>query len=172
LLAAAKNNESDAIDMVNLWGHGFRVGLGCSPAPGNWMAGQRVRHSTSTPSIIQHCNDRRMIRRLRIPDISRSFIEPSMVSTTEIALSTDGLAVPTASELALELIQTPPCSIGHVALGARRTCDSNHPELRDLPQSSHSLRHGHRTVMQSETPSTWSGRQADPSCPIPNFSKI
>jgi pimeloyl-ACP methyl ester carboxylesterase len=39
LLAAAKGNEQAAIDMVNLWGHGFRAGLGFSPAPGIWMAG-------------------------------------------------------------------------------------------------------------------------------------
>jgi pimeloyl-ACP methyl ester carboxylesterase len=39
LLAAAKGNEPAAIDMVNLWGHGFRAGLGCSSAPGIWMVG-------------------------------------------------------------------------------------------------------------------------------------
>lgn len=39
LLAAAKGNEPAAIDMVNLWGHGFRAGLGPSPAPGIWMVG-------------------------------------------------------------------------------------------------------------------------------------
>jgi len=39
LLAAAKGNEQAAIDMVNLWGHGFRAGLGHSPAPGIWMVG-------------------------------------------------------------------------------------------------------------------------------------
>jgi pimeloyl-ACP methyl ester carboxylesterase len=39
LLAAAKGNEQAAIDMVNLWGHGFRAGLGFSAAPGIWMVG-------------------------------------------------------------------------------------------------------------------------------------
>jgi pimeloyl-ACP methyl ester carboxylesterase len=39
LLAAADGNEPAAIDMVNLWGHGFRAGLGVSPAPGIWMVG-------------------------------------------------------------------------------------------------------------------------------------
>jgi pimeloyl-ACP methyl ester carboxylesterase len=39
LLAAAKGNEQAAIDMLNLWGHGFRAGLGFSPAPGIWMVG-------------------------------------------------------------------------------------------------------------------------------------
>jgi pimeloyl-ACP methyl ester carboxylesterase len=39
LLAAAMANEHAAIDMVNLWGHGFGAGLGASPAPGVWMVG-------------------------------------------------------------------------------------------------------------------------------------
>lgn len=40
LLNAAKANDHAAIDMVNLWGHGQRAGLGGSLAPGSWMAGQ------------------------------------------------------------------------------------------------------------------------------------
>jgi pimeloyl-ACP methyl ester carboxylesterase len=39
LLAAAQANDHSAIDMVNLWGHGFRAGIGVSPAPGLWMVG-------------------------------------------------------------------------------------------------------------------------------------
>jgi pimeloyl-ACP methyl ester carboxylesterase len=39
LLAAAAANSQDAIDMVNLWGYGFRAGLGGSAAPGVWMTG-------------------------------------------------------------------------------------------------------------------------------------
>ena len=39
LLAAAKANDHAAIDMVNLWGYGYRAGLGASPAPGVWMVG-------------------------------------------------------------------------------------------------------------------------------------
>jgi pimeloyl-ACP methyl ester carboxylesterase len=39
LLAAAQANSHDAIDMVNLWGHGFRAGLGGSEWPGVWMTG-------------------------------------------------------------------------------------------------------------------------------------
>jgi len=39
LLAAAAANSQDAIDMVNLWGYGYRAGLGGSAAPGMWMTG-------------------------------------------------------------------------------------------------------------------------------------
>ena len=39
LLDAAKENRHDAIDRVNLWGHGPRAGLGGSRVPGAWMAG-------------------------------------------------------------------------------------------------------------------------------------
>jgi pimeloyl-ACP methyl ester carboxylesterase len=39
LLAAAAANSQDAIDMVNLWGYGYRAGLGGSAAPGVWMTG-------------------------------------------------------------------------------------------------------------------------------------
>jgi pimeloyl-ACP methyl ester carboxylesterase len=39
LLNAAEANDHAAIDMVNLWGHGARAGLGGSLAPGSWMVG-------------------------------------------------------------------------------------------------------------------------------------
>ena len=39
LLAAAQADSHDAIDMVNLWGHGFRAGLGGCEWPGVWMTG-------------------------------------------------------------------------------------------------------------------------------------
>lgn len=39
LLGAAKANHHDAIDMVNLWGHGQRAGIGGSASPGAWMTG-------------------------------------------------------------------------------------------------------------------------------------
>lgn len=44
LLAAARENRHEAIDMVNLWGYGQRAGLGGSTAPGLWMtgAGERI----------------------------------------------------------------------------------------------------------------------------------
>jgi pimeloyl-ACP methyl ester carboxylesterase len=39
LLTAAANDDHAAIDMVSIWGHGFRAGLGGSLAPGLWMSG-------------------------------------------------------------------------------------------------------------------------------------
>jgi pimeloyl-ACP methyl ester carboxylesterase len=44
LLAAAQANQQSAIDMVNLWGFGYRAGIGGSAAPGFWMvgAGERI----------------------------------------------------------------------------------------------------------------------------------
>lgn len=39
LLSAAKADRHEAIAMINLWGYGFRAGLGQSPAPGVWMVG-------------------------------------------------------------------------------------------------------------------------------------
>src|SRR5262249_7234333 len=43
LLAAAKANNHGAIDMMSIWGHGFRAGLGGSLAPGMWMMGTAER---------------------------------------------------------------------------------------------------------------------------------
>jgi len=44
LLAAAKANSPEAIDMVAIWGHGTRATMGGSTAPGLWMlgAGKRI----------------------------------------------------------------------------------------------------------------------------------
>lgn len=44
LLAAAAANDHAAIDMVNLWGHGFAAGMGGCALPGAWMtgAGERI----------------------------------------------------------------------------------------------------------------------------------
>jgi len=39
LLGAARDNDHAAIDMVNLWGFGYRAGIGESRAPGVWMTG-------------------------------------------------------------------------------------------------------------------------------------
>jgi pimeloyl-ACP methyl ester carboxylesterase len=39
LLGAAEANDRAAIDMINLWGHGARAGLGGSLSPGMWMTG-------------------------------------------------------------------------------------------------------------------------------------
>jgi pimeloyl-ACP methyl ester carboxylesterase len=43
LLAAAKLNSHDAIDMVSLWGLGPRAALGGNPSPGLWMLGGAER---------------------------------------------------------------------------------------------------------------------------------
>ncbi len=43
LLNAAAANDHAAIDMVNIWGHGFDAGIGGSRAPGVWMAGAGER---------------------------------------------------------------------------------------------------------------------------------
>ena len=43
LLGAAEANDSAAIDMINLWGHGHRAALGGSLAPGSWMLGGAER---------------------------------------------------------------------------------------------------------------------------------
>ena len=39
LLKAAETNDPAAIDMMSIWGLGFKAGLGGSPAPGLWMHG-------------------------------------------------------------------------------------------------------------------------------------
>jgi pimeloyl-ACP methyl ester carboxylesterase len=43
LLNAAKADQHAAIDMVSIWGYGFRAGLGGSLAPGMWMLGGAER---------------------------------------------------------------------------------------------------------------------------------
>jgi pimeloyl-ACP methyl ester carboxylesterase len=43
LLKAAETNNHDAIDMVSIWGLGFRAELGGSLAPGFWMHGSAQR---------------------------------------------------------------------------------------------------------------------------------
>lgn len=43
LLAAAEARDHTAVDMVSIWGHGFRAGLGGSRAPGLWMLGGSMR---------------------------------------------------------------------------------------------------------------------------------
>jgi pimeloyl-ACP methyl ester carboxylesterase len=48
LLSAAEANDSAAIDMVSIWGLGFRAELGGSLAPGLWMHGE-------AQSVLRHC---------------------------------------------------------------------------------------------------------------------
>ena len=48
LLNAAEANDSAAVDMVSIWGLGFRAELGGSLAPGLWMHGE-------AQSVLRHC---------------------------------------------------------------------------------------------------------------------
>jgi pimeloyl-ACP methyl ester carboxylesterase len=43
LLAAAQADDHAAVDMVAIWGHGLRAGIGGSLAPGLWMLGGGMR---------------------------------------------------------------------------------------------------------------------------------
>jgi pimeloyl-ACP methyl ester carboxylesterase len=43
LLNAAKANDHAAVDMIDIWSHGYRAGLGGSEAPGLWMLGTGER---------------------------------------------------------------------------------------------------------------------------------
>lgn len=54
LLAAAEANQHDAIDMVSIWGHGFRASLGGSRAPGLWMLGGGERVLEAAPPGVLH----------------------------------------------------------------------------------------------------------------------
>lgn len=54
LLAAAAVDDHAAIDMVNLWGYGYRAGLGGSRAPGVWMAGAGERILERAPPGVLH----------------------------------------------------------------------------------------------------------------------
>jgi pimeloyl-ACP methyl ester carboxylesterase len=62
LLDAARANGHAAIDMISIWGHGFRAGLGGSPAPGIWMMGAASRLlERARPGVLfadlSACND-------------------------------------------------------------------------------------------------------------------
>ncbi|MCP3473938.1 alpha/beta hydrolase [Bradyrhizobium sp. CCGUVB1N3] len=48
LLKAAEANDQDAIDMVSIWGLGFKAELGGSLAPGLWMHG-------GAQAVLKHC---------------------------------------------------------------------------------------------------------------------
>jgi pimeloyl-ACP methyl ester carboxylesterase len=48
LLKAAEANDQDALDMVSIWGLGFRAELGGSLAPGLWMHG-------GAQAVLKHC---------------------------------------------------------------------------------------------------------------------
>jgi pimeloyl-ACP methyl ester carboxylesterase len=62
LLNAAKANDHAAVDMIDLWGHGYRASLGGSGVPGLWMLGAGARLLERTlPGVLfadlSACND-------------------------------------------------------------------------------------------------------------------
>jgi pimeloyl-ACP methyl ester carboxylesterase len=62
LINAAKANEHAAIDMVAIWGNGYRATLGGSPTPGLWMLGDAERLlERARPGVLFNdlaaCND-------------------------------------------------------------------------------------------------------------------
>lgn len=64
LLNAAKANDHAAIDMIDLWGYGYRASLGGSEAPGLWMLGGGERLlERAAPGVLfadlSACNDYR-----------------------------------------------------------------------------------------------------------------
>ncbi len=64
LLTAAKTGDHAAIDMISLWGYGYRASLGGSAAPGLWMLGGAERLlERARPGVIfadlAACNDYR-----------------------------------------------------------------------------------------------------------------
>lgn len=64
LLGAAKADNHDAMDMVNIWGHGVGAQLGGNQVPGMWMIGSGVRLlEQSAPGVLyadlNACNEYR-----------------------------------------------------------------------------------------------------------------
>ena len=64
LLAAAEADDHAAIDMLRIWGYGFRAGIGGSLAPGLWMLGGAERLlERARPGVLftdlRACNDYR-----------------------------------------------------------------------------------------------------------------
>lgn len=57
LLRAAEANEQDALDMVSIWGLGFKAELGGSLAPGLWMHG-------GAQAVLKHCQPSVLFRDL------------------------------------------------------------------------------------------------------------
>jgi pimeloyl-ACP methyl ester carboxylesterase len=78
LLAAAEVDDHAAIDMLRIWGYGFRAGLGGSLAPGMWMLGGAERLlERARPGVLFRdltaCNDYRdglaSAARVRLPAV-------------------------------------------------------------------------------------------------------
>jgi len=61
-LEAARNDDYDAFDMHNVWGHAAQVALGANPNPGMWMHGDTLaRLERLAPGVLysdlKACND-------------------------------------------------------------------------------------------------------------------
>ena len=53
LLSAARADSHDAFDMINIWGHGEKAGVGGNQAPGMWMMGCGMRLlERSAPGVL------------------------------------------------------------------------------------------------------------------------
>lgn len=62
LLDAAKHNDHAAVEMISIWGNGYRATLGGSLSPGIWMLGSAERllervHSNVLFTDLSACND-------------------------------------------------------------------------------------------------------------------
>jgi pimeloyl-ACP methyl ester carboxylesterase len=90
LLNAAKANDHAAVDMISIWGHGYRATLGGSQVPGLWMLGDGERLLERTrPGVLfadlSACNDYRdalaAASKLTVPSVvilgSRDMMTPA-----------------------------------------------------------------------------------------------
>jgi len=90
LLNAAKANDHAAVDMVAIWGHGYRATMGGSQTPGLWMLGDGERVlERAAPGVLfadlSACNDYRdalaAAAKVTVPSIviqgSRDLMTPS-----------------------------------------------------------------------------------------------
>jgi len=64
LLDAAAADDHSALDMINIWGHGFGARIGRHPVPGMWMTGGALRVlERAAPGVLhtdlRACNDYR-----------------------------------------------------------------------------------------------------------------
>jgi len=90
LLTAAKANDHGAIDMISLWGEGYRATIGGSEVPGLWMLGGAERTlERAQPGVLfadlNACNDYRdalaAAAKVRVPSVvvlgSRDLMTPA-----------------------------------------------------------------------------------------------
>ncbi len=90
LLNAAKTNDHAAVDMISLWGNGYRATMGGSEAPGLWMLGGAERLlERARPGVLfadlSACNDYRdglaAAAKIKVPSVvilgSRDLMTPA-----------------------------------------------------------------------------------------------